>query len=852
MRRHSSIQLLLLSLTGCSWMLLFLTLTLSDYHAFKAYHASHVAAAHTTYTAPQKEIDPCDLCWGVGRNDAKEVLHGEKEEEEDQPALSTWGARLAKAVGIAPQEKRNATPTPKPLQGQAGGVGAFYYYTLHTMFTSLQIRLKKAQLVAGDVRAEVASLEEKVANLHDILVNQFSPRMNPYQPNSSFAKPSSTTTRSSRSRLGVKGPSDTSDPSEKVGDQKSDDRRSGVSANGSDVKPVVELPKKTVRRHHRPPENDIYALLHKQTLGAHLQTSLRSANDENGEKSKDKDKELSFKESTRHLLSYDAGAKKVSANTRRAFNESDFISKGRYKVRLGGYIFDTREKEEKECKDKGKPSDASAARITNNFLSITKEDIISSVSILIMDQGTPQGTPSSSSSSSSDGGREEPKETLAKLYPGIAVHFVTSSSSSSSSSASLHFPRNLRLMVHHVPLNSTLGSGYSVALDYITTPYVFVATNVSALSSPNTIEHLIWATEYLGVWAAGASLLPKSGQWHMGCLQVRESNYQITWTRKRLGTAQGYLLCHALEGPFVAVTSALRHLGWNAELPDAMSHLDLFLRASRYHHMLAAACPQEVFSVAHELVTPSRASLLSFARLHGFYSIQVPPGNTKFMFSCEEVAVNCGVAGFALPPCCRRELARLVRFLMDTCDAHGLLCELQEGTLMGAVKTGGVMPWEKDADITFHTNNFTALGQLKDVFERAGYSLHLVDNRWCCVDGKWAGGQGSLNTPHWALELYSQHTMDSEEDLLARRPRTRIQFDGSWVTAPTSPGLYVRNRYGNEMYRHAQHWLDTGKKSGWEDYEAGRFLPCSKPSHHACLDENLPDGNLEFRPLCLV
>ncbi|XP_064109369.1 uncharacterized protein LOC135217433 [Macrobrachium nipponense] len=849
MRRHSSIQLLLLSLTGCSWMLLFLTLTLSDYHAFKAYHASHVAAAHTTYTAPQKEIDPCDLCWGVGRNGAKkDVLHGSEEEEGDEegqqhPALSTWGARLAKVVGIAPQEKRNATPTPKPLQGQAGGVGAFYYYTLHTMFTSLQLRLKKAQLVAGDVRAEVASLEEKVANLHDILVNQFSPRMNPYQPNSSFAKTPATTTRSSRSRIGVKGTSDPPDPSEKVSQRKSGDQRSssGVIANGSDAKPV-ELPK-TVRR--RKPENDIYALIHKQTLGTRLQTSLRGVGDEDGEKAKVQDEERSFKES-RHLLSQDASAKKVSANSKRAFNESDFISKGRYKVRLGGNIFDTREKEEKECKDKGKPPSDASARITNNnFLSITKEDIISSVSILIMDLGTSQGTPPPPPTASVKGNL---KETLAKLYPGIAVHFVTSSSSS----VSLHFPRNLRTTVHHVPSNATLGSGYSVALDYITTPYVFVATNVSALSSPSTIEHLIWATEYLGVWAAGASLLPKSGQWHMGCLQAHESNYQITWTRKRLGTARGYLLCHALEGPFVAVTSALRHLGWNAELPDAVSHLDLFLRASRYYHMLAASCPQEVFRVAHELVAPSRASLLSFARLHGFYSIQVPPGSARFLFSCEEVAVNCGVAGFALPPCCRRELARLVRFLMDTCDAHGLLCELQEGTLMGAVKTGGVMPWEKDADITFHTNNFTALAELKDVFERAGYSLHLVDNRWCCVDGKWAGGQGSLNTPHWALELYSQHTMDSEEDLLARRPRTRIEFDGSWVAAPTSPGLYVRNRYGNEMYRHAQHWLDTGKKSGWEDYEAGRFLPCSKPSHHACLDENLPDGNLEFRPLCLV
>ncbi|XP_068202508.1 uncharacterized protein [Palaemon carinicauda] len=823
MRRHSSIQLLLLSLTGCSWMLLFLTLTLSDYHAFKTYHASHVVAAHTTYTAPQKEIDPCDLCWGVGRHDPKEVLHDGKEDDY-QPGFSGWSARLAKAVGIALQEPRNATPTPKPLQGQAGGVGAFYYYTLHTMLTSLQMRLKKAQLVAGDVKAEVASLEEKVANLHDILVNQFSPRMNPYQPNSSLARPRTTTTRSSRVHISAK--ESTTEPSIGSSKQMSDQQRN-ASADNNNINPTESL-----RTFHnpKPPENDIYALIHKQTLGAHLHTPLLGPSSKNSRESKDKEKSVLFHE-TRSLLSYNVGAKKINANHKHTINESDYISKGKYKVRLGGNIFDTREKDEKECKDKGKVSD-SAMGITNNFLSITKEDIISSVSILLMDQRTPS--------------TGDLRETLAKLYPGITVHFVTSASSYS------HFPHSLRVMVHHVPANATLGSAYSIALDYVTTPYIFVATHVSALSSLSTIEHLIWATEYLGVWAAGASLQTPSGRWHMGCLEVRESNYQIRWSRKKIGTAQGYLLCHAVEGPFVAVTSALRHLGLNTDLPNAMTHLDLFLRASRYQHMLTAVCPQEVLNITHELETPPRTTLLNFAREHGFYSIQMPAGNTKFSFSCEEVAVNCGVFGFALPPCCLRELARLVRFLMDTCDAHGLLCELQEGTLMGAVKTGGVMPWEKDADITFHTNNFTALGELRDVFERAGYSLHLVDNRWCCVDGKWTGGQGTLNSPHWALELYSQHSMDSEQDLLARRPRTRIQFDGSWVTAPTSPGLYVRNRYGNELYRHAQHWLDTGKKSGWEDYESGKFVPCSRPSHHACLDENLPDGNLKFRPMCLV
>jgi len=40
----------------------------------------------------------------------------------------------------------------------------------------------------------------------------------------------------------------------------------------------------------------------------------------------------------------------------------------------------------------------------------------------------------------------------------------------------------------------------------------------------------------------------------------------------------------------------------------------------------------------------------------------------------------------------------------------GFLCKLQAGTLLGAVKFNSVLPWELDADIIIHCNNFTAFG----------------------------------------------------------------------------------------------------------------------------------------------
>ena len=48
---------------------------------------------------------------------------------------------------------------------------------------------------------------------------------------------------------------------------------------------------------------------------------------------------------------------------------------------------------------------------------------------------------------------------------------------------------------------------------------------------------------------------------------------------------------------------------------------------------------------------------------------------------------------------------------------------MQEGTLLGAVKFNGILPWERDGDVTFHTNNFTAIASLAGKFRGAGYTL---------------------------------------------------------------------------------------------------------------------------------
>ena len=53
-------------------------------------------------------------------------------------------------------------------------------------------------------------------------------------------------------------------------------------------------------------------------------------------------------------------------------------------------------------------------------------------------------------------------------------------------------------------------------------------------------------------------------------------------------------------------------------------------------------------------------------------------------------------------------------------------------------------------------------------------------------------------------------------------------------------------RYGREIYKHALHWSQTGKPTGWTFYEAGTFPKCPEPGCHYCLDQFIADGSLMF------
>ena len=50
-----------------------------------------------------------------------------------------------------------------------------------------------------------------------------------------------------------------------------------------------------------------------------------------------------------------------------------------------------------------------------------------------------------------------------------------------------------------------------------------------------------------------------------------------------------------------------------------------------------------------------------------------------------------------------------------------MICRLHAGTLLGTLKFNSVASWEKDSDVLFHKDNFTAFRNLKPYIIKSGY-----------------------------------------------------------------------------------------------------------------------------------
>ena len=383
----------------------------------------------------------------------------------------------------------------------------------------------------------------------------------------------------------------------------------------------------------------------------------------------------------------------------------------------------------------------------------------------------------------------------------------------------------------------------------VTTPYTFIGRQLVRFDLDCRLERLTRTIQAQEVGLVGGATRTSDGRWSIGCHQLNHQNYTLFYRHGYRRSWHECLYCDHVEGPFVARTALLRSHPFDENIPTSTLFEDFYLNLSK-QGIETVMCPDVMFHVRYsdgQLFHKSTWALMATKwRLN---RIRLSSGKLH-IFSCSDIRMDCAfTTGLVVPPCCLESLAQQIKFFMTTCEENHIICELQEGTLLGAVKMGKVLPWERDGDITFLSSNFSALVALKDVFHASGYTVQVSGQPRCCVEDRTAGGVFTVRGAYspWTIEVYGYHRTDSETLLRQGMTPTRVFFDGMWVRAPRNPGLHVRNRYGQEMYRHAQHWISLGKYSGWDEYVPYQFTPCPIPGRHDCLDLYSVDGNLQFQ-----
>ncbi|XP_060585020.1 uncharacterized protein LOC132740973 [Ruditapes philippinarum] len=380
----------------------------------------------------------------------------------------------------------------------------------------------------------------------------------------------------------------------------------------------------------------------------------------------------------------------------------------------------------------------------------------------------------------------------------------------------------------------------------VKTPYVLIAKGVEFFTNDSRLERMVRELESLYVVAVGGAFRYPNGHWHKGCFQSVYRNYTLKYISGYDESFHECLFCDYIQGPFVTSTSYLKtNVFGDFNENDGLYedwYLGMYQRGDE-----AVLCPDSMFHLKDK-VDDSLFLYKEFMQRWDLLKMITPSGRTVTR-GCEHQDTQSRKS-FALSPCGLKLNTGAVKFIMKACEEVDLICELQEGTAMGALKFGSSLPWELDYDIRFSLTNCSKCHQMEKLYERSGVKFEPFAYECCMEEPPKLGYRNNFKVTvnGYKGDFTAHPVLDSEELVKAGIQPTKVLFDGQWVNFGRNPGHYMRNRYGKEIFRHAEHWIYSAGKNahGKSNYTTNIFQPCKTPGVHNCLDRYNADGNLPF------
>ena len=427
-------------------------------------------------------------------------------------------------------------------------------------------------------------------------------------------------------------------------------------------------------------------------------------------------------------------------------------------------------------------------------------------------------------------------------YPRLTVHLAVREK--------IVIPEEVKLNVlQHIFGKSAANDVWNGLVEKATTDYVLVGRRIERFQWYAVLERMVRVVSELGVGAVGGALRTPDGHWSMGCQQTRLRNYTVTYRDGYHMSTNSCAYCDYIPSPFVSRTSTLRAVKFRMASPDTVFH-DYFMRLQK-DRTLVMSCPDSMFYVLEnsETATSLHQQWIPMVQTYAINEVNLADGR-HLSFSCSEAKSSCtSKAGIIQPVCCIKVLSKAVVDIMDICAKLDVFCHLDGGTELGAMKLNGILPWEVDADLSYVVLKNVSFWDHRDEFTKLGYTLKLMFPGDC---RRFDPTNGRCNhfivaVSGWLFELWGS-TPRRITDFLAEHhlQATKLYLGGRWLNANTSPGIGIRNRYGYEILRHAEHWRNLHAKDSWVVYKPAKFLKCPDPGGHYCLDQYVADGSFAF------
>jgi len=393
--------------------------------------------------------------------------------------------------------------------------------------------------------------------------------------------------------------------------------------------------------------------------------------------------------------------------------------------------------------------------------------------------------------------------------------------------------------------STSAGEVWNRLLEYVTTEYVLIARDIYSFDEHMRLDRLIRGIETLGVTVAAGAVRNKNGHWKMGCQQRAIRNYTLVYQDGYDESLKECVFCDHVEGSFVMQTKRAKHLAFDYSITPEGIFEDFFIRLGNEKSIV---CPDSMFHVDRHENKTSWKEWYNFAKKWELFKIKFGKVD-EIVFPCDTKIVCLKKISVSLTPCCLQIVSNMITLMSSLCVEYNAICEIDAGTLMGAIKMNKVLPWDIDADLIFTSSQYNILKTFNKKVKNAGYTIGMAEkpkpNKK--FNNILDSGEFDVRSNGWTLELFGRWVLNSAKFIKDGKNQTKTNINGNWVVSPSNPGLYARNKYGKEIYKHVNHWRHLKYKHSYISYtDVGTFQKCVTPGHHNCLDQFNGDGNLQF------